>query len=324
MALIKCPECGKEMSDQATVCLNCGLPLNVKIARTYKGNVTQIDKRVLDPAFIICSVACLMIVVAMFLPYASVDDEPIHISFQFISYHCLVILSVLFFSFFRLGIAVVVISLLSLHDFGWSIYRMIKSHIENLQIYNPNYGFVFIVLGLLIVFIIGIFLIIKHSLMFPNCGMPQPNVVQTSKTDTNGEQAQGFQFTPGIILGLIGAFLILIGMFMPFVQVPLLGGINYTSVGKGIFAIIIVLLVAMGLLFTFLKAGIGTILASIGARILLCIDTIRVLNPEVEMRKLASAMVQTGIGMIMLWIGLILLLVSGFMSLQTKANKSSA
>ena len=27
MALIKCPECGKEISDQATACPNCGCPV---------------------------------------------------------------------------------------------------------------------------------------------------------------------------------------------------------------------------------------------------------------------------------------------------------
>ena len=28
MALIKCPECGKEISDKANVCIHCGYPLN--------------------------------------------------------------------------------------------------------------------------------------------------------------------------------------------------------------------------------------------------------------------------------------------------------
>ncbi len=28
MALIKCPECGKEISDQSIVCINCGYPIN--------------------------------------------------------------------------------------------------------------------------------------------------------------------------------------------------------------------------------------------------------------------------------------------------------
>lgn len=29
MALVKCPECGKEISDKADVCINCGYPINV-------------------------------------------------------------------------------------------------------------------------------------------------------------------------------------------------------------------------------------------------------------------------------------------------------
>ena len=28
MALIKCPECGKEISDKARACPNCGNPMN--------------------------------------------------------------------------------------------------------------------------------------------------------------------------------------------------------------------------------------------------------------------------------------------------------
>lgn len=30
MALIKCPECGKQISDKATVCIGCGYPINKK------------------------------------------------------------------------------------------------------------------------------------------------------------------------------------------------------------------------------------------------------------------------------------------------------
>lgn len=30
MALIKCPECGNEVSDQAKTCIHCGAPLNVQ------------------------------------------------------------------------------------------------------------------------------------------------------------------------------------------------------------------------------------------------------------------------------------------------------
>lgn len=35
MALIKCPECGKEISDQATSCPNCGIPINAHVRQKY-------------------------------------------------------------------------------------------------------------------------------------------------------------------------------------------------------------------------------------------------------------------------------------------------
>lgn len=41
MALIKCPECGKEISDKATSCPNCGCPIN---AETLKSNTIQDQK----------------------------------------------------------------------------------------------------------------------------------------------------------------------------------------------------------------------------------------------------------------------------------------
>ncbi len=34
MALINCPECGKEVSDKATTCPNCGCPINSSITDT--------------------------------------------------------------------------------------------------------------------------------------------------------------------------------------------------------------------------------------------------------------------------------------------------
>ena len=41
MALITCPECGKEISDQASVCPNCGAPVAKKFCQ-HCGE--QIDK----------------------------------------------------------------------------------------------------------------------------------------------------------------------------------------------------------------------------------------------------------------------------------------
>ena len=44
MALIKCPECGKEVSDKAKMCVFCGYPIN-----DYNDNVPKL-KRIVMPA----------------------------------------------------------------------------------------------------------------------------------------------------------------------------------------------------------------------------------------------------------------------------------
>lgn len=38
MALIKCPECGKEISDKAASCPNCGYPINAATIHTENGD----------------------------------------------------------------------------------------------------------------------------------------------------------------------------------------------------------------------------------------------------------------------------------------------
>lgn len=41
MSLIKCPECGKEISDKASVCPNCGMPLRPEERGTYDITITR-------------------------------------------------------------------------------------------------------------------------------------------------------------------------------------------------------------------------------------------------------------------------------------------
>lgn len=43
MSLIKCPECGKEISDKATVCIHCGYPIKEE---TDKINIEQNTKKI--------------------------------------------------------------------------------------------------------------------------------------------------------------------------------------------------------------------------------------------------------------------------------------
>ena len=41
MALIKCPECGKEISDKAPACIHCGFPLSL-VEKQNEPNVTTL------------------------------------------------------------------------------------------------------------------------------------------------------------------------------------------------------------------------------------------------------------------------------------------
>ena len=45
MALIKCPECGREISNMAKACIHCGYPLE---DAGYYGLFPRIDERILD------------------------------------------------------------------------------------------------------------------------------------------------------------------------------------------------------------------------------------------------------------------------------------
>jgi hypothetical protein len=43
MALINCPECGKEISDKAISCPNCGMPLSKEISQLEQKNEVQVE-----------------------------------------------------------------------------------------------------------------------------------------------------------------------------------------------------------------------------------------------------------------------------------------
>ena len=48
MALIKCPECGKEISDEAEVCIHCGYPLkNKQVVESDQNNKKQPESYVI-------------------------------------------------------------------------------------------------------------------------------------------------------------------------------------------------------------------------------------------------------------------------------------
>lgn len=50
MALIKCPECGKEISDASTACIHCGYPIskNPDVQKKVKSNIENKEKKRLN------------------------------------------------------------------------------------------------------------------------------------------------------------------------------------------------------------------------------------------------------------------------------------
>lgn len=45
MALIKCPECGKEISEKSKICINCGFPVEEYLFKKKKTDLTNIEQK---------------------------------------------------------------------------------------------------------------------------------------------------------------------------------------------------------------------------------------------------------------------------------------
>ena len=61
MAMIKCPECGKEISNMASACPNCGRPIRNYSKKTGPSLVTRILKIIFGVGALVC-VVCGVVV----------------------------------------------------------------------------------------------------------------------------------------------------------------------------------------------------------------------------------------------------------------------
>ena len=70
MALIKCRECGKDISDKSNVCIHCGCPINNKKIENDKNKLLFIKIW-----FIVCSITCIFISLLNFLNIFNIFDS---------------------------------------------------------------------------------------------------------------------------------------------------------------------------------------------------------------------------------------------------------
>lgn len=70
MAMIKCPECGKEVSEKAPLCPNCGYPINPE-TRNINNDIKE-SKRASGKVFLIMGILCW---VGFFIYRLSIADD---------------------------------------------------------------------------------------------------------------------------------------------------------------------------------------------------------------------------------------------------------
>jgi uncharacterized membrane protein YvbJ len=69
MAIIKCPECGQDVSDMAQVCIHCGYPLNKETLDSTKSDekVSLVNKLSEKKKFIGITAGAVIIIVLIFV-----------------------------------------------------------------------------------------------------------------------------------------------------------------------------------------------------------------------------------------------------------------
>ena len=82
MALIKCPECNKEISDKSTVCINCGCPVTVEkkvkeekveVIKEKKESVKKNKKKKRVPFIIIGAVALVIAIILIIISISGIE-----------------------------------------------------------------------------------------------------------------------------------------------------------------------------------------------------------------------------------------------------------
>ena len=67
MALIKCSECGKEVSDKATACPNCGAPIEKSAISSFDASQYPVNRKTKKKDSPIANVGLAFVIVAFFV-----------------------------------------------------------------------------------------------------------------------------------------------------------------------------------------------------------------------------------------------------------------
>ena len=133
------------------------------------------------------------------------------------------------------------------------------------------------------------------------------------------------------IFGLIGSALLMLGVFMPIIQVPIIGGMNYVHDGRGDGIIILILaLASIGLLFT--PAYRGLIATGLLSLAVMLYTLINFFNLKSDMRngiegddlgiaKGLSEAIRLDFGWGFLFLGVVMVIVGGFLPNELKKSK---
>lgn len=71
MALIKCHECGKEISDKAGICPNCGCPVNIKAELSNENN----EREVLNRKTLYIGLGIIIVIVMFFIIFKLLNQN---------------------------------------------------------------------------------------------------------------------------------------------------------------------------------------------------------------------------------------------------------
>lgn len=151
----------------------------------------------------------------------------------------------------------------------------------------------------------------RRATACPHCGAP---LRQEKAEESETKPAKNYKLSA--LAGVAGGVLLIVSMFLPFAQIPIAGGVPFTTLGQGLEAAILGLLTLLAILFAARANKIGVVVMCIIIGLFLAWDSSRVFQAGSEAGPYGSVMIQAGVGMILMWCGLAAMLLSNLIKDQ--------